>query len=124
MKRDPELRASPDSPTRPMFITAGSGLKRPLFPGVELTINAGERLMLSVVTFEADAVVPTHSHPHEQGGYLVSGQLEFTIGNETRLLKPGDQWLIPGGTPHRVRAIGGPAVAVDVFTPPREDYLA
>ena len=125
MSSEPDtVSVSSDSPSRPVFVTGGSGIKRPLFPGVELTINAGERLMLSLVTFEPNAEVPSHHHPHEQGGYLVSGQLEFTIGDETRLLKPGDQWLIPGGVSHRVRAVGGPAVAVDVFTPIREDYLA
>ena len=67
--------------------------------------------------------MPVHSHPHEQAGLLVSGRLKFTIGEETRLLEPGDQWLIPGGVPHTVVAVDGPAVALDVFNPVREDYL-
>ena len=67
--------------------------------------------------------VPDHAHPHEQMGLLISGQLEFTIGGTTRVLVPGDRWRIPGGVSHRVRAVGGPAVALDVFHPIREDYL-
>jgi quercetin dioxygenase-like cupin family protein len=55
-------------------------------------------------------------------GYLVSGRLEFTIGGQTRLLEAGDQWRIPSGVPHRVVAVGGPAVALDVFHPVRDDY--
>lgn len=108
---------------RPVFVRAGEGRSRSLFPGVTITTNAGENLMLSVVRFEPDATVPVHSHPHEQAGLLVSGRLKFTIGAETRVLEPGDQWLIPGGVPHTVVAVDGPAVALDVFNPIREDYL-
>jgi quercetin dioxygenase-like cupin family protein len=56
-------------------------------------------------------------------GYLVSGRLEFTVGGVTRILEPGDLWRIPGGVPHRVVALDGPALALDVFHPIREDYL-
>ena len=80
-------------------------------------------MMLSVVTFESDAVVSEHAHPHEQMGFLVSGRLEFTIGGVTRILAPGAMWRIPGGVLHHVRAIDGPALALDVFHPIREDYL-
>ncbi len=108
---------------RPVFVRAGEGRSRELFPGVSITTNAGEKLMLSVVRFEPDAEVPVHAHPHEQAGLLVSGRLKFTIGEETRILEAGDQWLIPGGVAHTVVAVDGPAVALDVFHPIREDYL-
>lgn len=105
------------------FLAAGKGTHHHLFPGVDIHTYAGQGLMISVVTFEPESVVPDHSHPHEQMGWLVSGQLEFTVGGVTRLLRAGDQWRIPGGVAHRVRAIDGPAVAIDVFHPIREDYL-
>ena len=104
------------------FIRAGTGSHHRIFPGVEIRTAAGEALMLSVVTLEPGAVVPEHAHPHEHMGYLVSGRLEFTIGGQTRLLEAGDQWRIPSGVPHRVVAVGGPAVALDVFHPVRDDY--
>jgi quercetin dioxygenase-like cupin family protein len=104
------------------FIAAGTGSRHNIFPGVELRSASGENLMISVVNLEPGSVVPDHSHPHEQMGYLISGHLEFTIGGQTRLLGPGDQWRIPGGVAHRVVAVGGPAVAIDVFHPVREDY--
>jgi quercetin dioxygenase-like cupin family protein len=56
-------------------------------------------------------------------GYLVSGRLEFTIGESTSILEPGSAWRIPPNVPHRVVAFGGPAMALDVFHPIREDYL-
>jgi quercetin dioxygenase-like cupin family protein len=56
-------------------------------------------------------------------GMMISGRLEFTVGGETKVLGPGEIWRIPGGVVHRVRALDGPAVALDVFHPIREDYL-
>jgi quercetin dioxygenase-like cupin family protein len=105
------------------FTPAGGGSWHQIFPGVEIRTTAGKGLMLSVVTLQPDSEVLEHDHPHEQLGYLVSGRLEFTIGGVTRVLQPGDVWRIPGGVRHRVRPIGGPAVAIDVFHPIREDYV-
>jgi quercetin dioxygenase-like cupin family protein len=79
--------------------------------------------MLSVVRLEPESVVLDHAHHHEQMGMLLEGRLEFTVGGITRVLGPGDIWRIPGGVIHRVRALGQPAVALDVFHPIREDYL-
>jgi quercetin dioxygenase-like cupin family protein len=104
------------------FVPAGIGSHHDLFPGVSIVTTAGEKMMLSVVNFVADSVVPDHSHPHEQMGIMISGRLEFTVGGVARILGPGDVWRIPGGIVHRVRAVDGPAAALDVFHPIREDY--
>ena len=53
---------------------------------------------------------------------MISGRAEFTIGGVTRILGPGDIWRIPGHVPHKVRTLDGPAVALDVFHPVRDDY--
>jgi quercetin dioxygenase-like cupin family protein len=115
--------ASPPEPGDAYFVPAGVGSRHDLFPGVAITTTAGRAMMLSVVTFEPGSVVPDHAHPHEQMGLMVSGRAEFTVGELTRVLGPGDIWKIPGGVVHRVRALDGPAVALDVFHPIREDYL-
>lgn len=78
--------------------------------------------MLSLVTFAPDAVVPKHSHPHEQMGFLVSGTLEFTIAGETRVLSGSGMVFVPGGVPHAAKAGPGGAVALEVFSPPREEF--
>lgn len=104
------------------YVEAGTGAHHQLGPGVSIRTTSGDAMMLSVVDFEPGAVVPEHAHPHEQMGQMISGRLEFTIGGEVRTLGPGDQWRIPGGVSHSVRAVEGPAVALDVFHPIREDY--
>lgn len=93
-----------------------------MFPGVvRRTLTAGDRMMLIEVTLDRGAVVPSHSHPHEQTGYLVSGRLRLEIEGEVRDLSPGDCWMIPGGVAHQATALE-PSVLVDVFSPPREEY--
>jgi quercetin dioxygenase-like cupin family protein len=94
-----------------------------IFPGVQVRTCACERLMLSLATLEPHAVVDRHSHPHEQVGLVLEGRAVFTIGDEERVLQPGDMFRIPGGVPHKVVALGEPFKALDVFTPIREDYL-
>lgn len=78
--------------------------------------------MLSYLEFDRDAVVPFHSHPHEQGGIVLQGQVELTIGDDSRVVGPGSLYIVPPNTPHRAASVGGPAVVLDVFSPVREDY--
>ena len=94
-----------------------------IFPGVEIFTTAGDDLMLSVVHFEPHSVVERHSHPHEQMGLLLKGELEFIVGDERKVLREGEMWRIPGGVEHKVVAGDNPAKALDVFHPIREDYL-
>ena len=94
-----------------------------IFPGVDIFTFAGENMMLSLVEFEPGAVVEMHSHPHEQMGLLLEGELEFIIGDQRQVLKPGQMWRIPGGVEHKAIAGDQPVKALDVFNPVREDYL-
>lgn len=82
----------------------------------------GENMLMSLVDVPANSVIPLHSHPHEQAGILLKGQLTFTIGDETRVLQEGDMWIIPGGVEHTITAGDEPALALDIFSPVREDY--
>jgi len=93
-----------------------------LAPGVTAKIASGEMLMLSLVTLAPGAVVPTHSHPHEQMGMMVSGTMEFTIGGETRVLSGNEMYFVPGGVPHAAKGGPGGALALDAFSPPREEF--
>ena len=93
-----------------------------MFPGVvRRTVTDGDRLMLIEGTMDEGSIVPMHTHPHEQTGYLVKGRMTFELGDETSDLKAGDSWLVPSDVPHRVTALE-PCVFIDVFSPPREDY--
>ena len=105
------------------FVTRSECTNRTIFPGVEIHTTAGEHMMLSYVQCEPGAIVEEHSHPHEQVGMIVKGSGTFHVGNEERLLRPGDMYRIPGNVVHRVVAANEGLVALDVFHPIREDYL-
>ncbi len=94
-----------------------------MLPGVvRRVLNYGDKTMLVELHMAKDAIVPEHTHPHEQIGYLASGKMEFRIGDETKVLNPGDSWLVPGNMPHFVRVIED-CIALDIFAPIREDFL-
>lgn len=93
-------------------------------PGCRMRTPYGEHLMLSYLEMDDGAEVPLHSHPHEQGGILLSGRMQLTIGDETRICEPGSMFIIPPNVKHRAVAVGGPARVLDCFSPVREDYAA
>ena len=91
-------------------------------PGSEIRVTYGDKIMLSFVEVKPGAEIPVHSHPHEQGGVCLEGAMEFTVGGETRIVRKGEGWMIPGGVMHSVRALEEGAYALDIFYPHREEY--
>lgn len=104
------------------FSKEEDGALHQIFPGVTIRTQWLDRVMTSIVRFAPGSVVEDHSHPHEQMGMILEGTVDFTIGDETRRLGPGDLYRIPGGVVHRVVALDQPVRAFDVFAPVREDY--
>lgn len=86
------------------------------------TLVYGERTLLTEFRLKEGSVVPRHSHPYEQTGYLLSGRMVFTVSDEQFDAWPGDSWCIAAGVEHSATVIAD-AVAVEVFSPLREDYL-
>jgi len=91
--------------------------------GVMMKPLPGKNVMLSYVELTEGSEVPTHSHPHEQGGMVIEGEFEMWIGDERKVMRPGDMYMIAGGVPHGGRPVGGRAIVLDVFHPLRDDYL-
>jgi len=104
------------------FIDLSQIQRLELAPGIHIRAPFGRNLMLSYLEMDEGTVVPTHSHPHEQGGILLTGRMELTIGDETRIVEAGSLFLIPPNTPHRAAPVGGPITLLDCFSPVREDY--
>ena len=93
-----------------------------ILPGLRIRAPFGQNLMLSYLEFDRDAVVPFHSHPHEQVVYVIQGHLKITCGQTTFDARAGDSFLVRGGVQHGACAVEESAV-VDIFTPCREDYV-
>ena len=106
-----------------MFLDASDEGYLDALPGIRRkTLSYGDATLMSEFRLQAGYPLPTHDHPQEQTGYLVSGRLRLTIGPQTHDVAPGDSWSIPGGTPHGAEVLED-AVAIEVFSPVREDYL-
>ncbi len=98
------------------------GISRKLAEGITTRIFPGDQAMLSVVRIEPHSEGTLHSHPQEQWGVLLEGEIVRIQGGEERALKAGDFWRTPGGVEHSVRTGAAGAVVLDVFAPPREEY--
>jgi quercetin dioxygenase-like cupin family protein len=83
----------------------------------------GERMTLIAVEIPENGAVPEHSHPHEQFGILLKGEAEFGGGESIHLVKEGMLYQIPPQERHRVKVTRGPALFLDIFSPPREEYV-
>ena len=95
-----------------------------IWHGVHGRAVSGAEASLVWIELEPNVVVPEHRHPNEQTGILVRGALTFTIGGETRELRPGAMWVIPADVPHTVVAGSEGAGLAELFAPPRADWAS
>jgi quercetin dioxygenase-like cupin family protein len=104
------------------FPTAEEFGRHTIFGNVRIRTCAGENIQFSLVDIPPGGVVAEHSHVNEQMGLVLEGEMDFTIGGETKRLRAGDVFRIPGGMPHSVVAGDRPVRALDVFYPIRDEY--
>jgi quercetin dioxygenase-like cupin family protein len=106
-----------------MPVVRGEERQKRSFKGVDFLVGAvGERILVTLMNFKEGQSVGTHSHPHEQAGYCIEGRFELTVGGVPTVIEPQDTYVILGDTPHSYRILED-ALAVEMFSPPREEYL-
>lgn len=92
-------------------------------PGIrQKTLVFGDRTLMTEFLLTKDSVLPNHSHPYEQTGYLVKGHIILKIGDTEYDAVVGDSWCIPSNVNHGAEIIED-SVAIEIFSPVREDYL-
>ena len=98
--------------------------KEKVTDAISRRLVTGEGVMLAHIYLDKGAVVPMHSHHNEQMTYLLEGSLKFWIGEEREevILRAGEVLHIPSNVPHQAEALED-CVDVDVFSPPRQDWL-
>lgn len=105
------------------MVTKKEDAKKRKFKGVSLdSLAVGVNSMVTKMNYAAGNFATTHTHPHEQSGYVISGKYRMVIENQEYELNPGDSYAVPGNVPHSFEVLEAGEV-VDVFTPIREDYL-
>jgi quercetin dioxygenase-like cupin family protein len=106
-----------------MFYKSNRAGYKEILPGIKIkTLVYGDKSLLSEFRMEQGSQLPWHAHPQEQTGYLVSGRIRLSIGEETFEVEPGNSWNVPGNLRHRAEILAD-TVAIEVFSPVREDYL-
>lgn len=93
-----------------------------MFKGVNFLVGAtGERMMVTLMTFKEGQEVGTHRHPNEQAGYCLQGRFVLAVDGASTVIESEDSYVIRGGASHSYRVLED-SLAVEVFSPPREDY--
>jgi len=88
-------------------------------------VITSERMMLAHVYLKKGSIVPRHAHENEQLTYILEGALRFQLGPdgaEEIIVRAGEVLVIPSNVPHQAEALED-TLDVDVFNPPRQDWL-
>ena len=99
--------------------------KEPVSDMLSRRLITGDRMMLAHVYLNKGCIVPKHHHENEQLTYILEGALRFWIGDdqqETVVVSAGEVLHIPGNVPHKAEALED-TLDVDVFSPPRADWI-
>lgn len=106
-----------------MFYKANQGGYKIVLPGIKLkTLVYGEKTLFTEFRMNAGSVLPQHAHIHEQTGYLIEGKIRLTIGEQVFEVEKGDCWSIPGNMEHGAEILKD-SVAIEVFSPVRDEYI-
>lgn len=92
-------------------------------PTINRRLVSGEKIMIVELTLGKGGMVAEHSHPHEQMTHVLSGRLEFEVQGEKRVVGPGEVVHLPSNVPHGAVALED-SVTLEIFSPPREDFLS
>src|SRR5262245_25749184 len=93
-----------------------------LTENIKRQMIAGSKEMLVRWELSRGAVVARHSHPHEQIVVMMHGKLRLVVEEAETIMKRDDIVVIPPNAPHEAYALED-TVVIDIFSPPREDFL-
>ena len=106
-----------------MFYKPDPSNFKQILPGVFMkALTYGDNSLLCEFQLKQGSVIPAHQHPQEQTGYLISGRLRFSSDKEDFIVDPGSSWNFKGGIVHGAEVLED-SVAIEIFSPIREDYL-
>jgi quercetin dioxygenase-like cupin family protein len=103
------------------FITISDIRPREIVPGFNGRFFHSANMTVAYWDIKKGSAIPVHQHVQEMIVNVISGQLELTIGSETKVLEPGMAAVIPSNIPHTAKAITDCKI-IDVFHPVRPDY--
>jgi quercetin dioxygenase-like cupin family protein len=94
-----------------------------LHEGCLTRLVAGQNALISFLHIEPHTFFPLHQHFQEQLMIVVEGEIEEIVEDKTHLLKKGNVIILPFNIEHGGRTLDSSCEIIDIFSPPREDYL-
>jgi quercetin dioxygenase-like cupin family protein len=105
------------------MIVKSENAKNRQFKGVSFDVLAvGQKSMVTRMNYRVGDKVPSHSHPNEQSGYVISRKYRINYQDINEILNPGDSYSVPENVEHSWEVLEDGEV-IDTFVPPRQDYL-
>ena len=105
------------------MVVKASDIQKREFMGVSFDLlSVGKESMVTKMNYKTGDFVPEHKHPNEQSGYVLSGIYMLRLEDLDEILTKGDSYSIPANVEHSLEILE-PGEVIDVFTPPRLDYL-
>jgi len=93
--------------------------------GVTRKAFSGEGATLALHILQPGHEPKPHSHAYEQIVYILSGKVNFHVGDDTVLLEAGGLLVVPPNVMHHAEVVGDePVYNLDIFTPKREEYAS
>lgn len=83
--------------------------------GICAWILQGEKHQLVFFEMAPYVIVPEHSHDYPQWGLMIEGEMELTINGKTRIVKKGDEYVIPAQAKHSAK-FRCPSRVMDLFS--------
>jgi quercetin dioxygenase-like cupin family protein len=123
LTRKPVKKAtSKASPAKLKYIAWSAVELEDMKPLLQRQLIVGQNIMVARVLLQKGATVPEHSHHNEQVTYVLEGALKFWVDGQVIVVKSGEVLTIPSHMPHQAEALED-TVDLDIFNPPRADWL-
>jgi quercetin dioxygenase-like cupin family protein len=103
------------------FISVSAITPKQVVPGFFGRFFHSENMTVAYWEIRAGASIPVHHHVHEMIVNVISGKLELTIADETKILEAGMAAVIPSNVPHTATGVTDCRV-IDIFHPTRPEY--
>ena len=105
-----------------MIVKSNEAQRRSILGVDFVLLSHGPESMVTKMLYKKGDNPPSHKHPNEQSGYVISGEYNIILDNVAYKIGPGDSYSIPRDVEHSIEIIE-PGEVLDFFSPPRKDYI-
>jgi quercetin dioxygenase-like cupin family protein len=83
-------------------------------PGIRSKLESGSNLTMAIMEIAPNKEGAAHDHPFDQCGVVIEGEIEMSVGEEKKLLKPMETYFIPAGVKHNWKTMALSAKILDI----------